>query len=38
MLKELKKTMLEVNKGMTKLQQVENVNKQREVIFKKNLH
>ena len=32
------KTMLEVNKGMTKLQQVENVNKQREVIFKKNLH
>lgn len=36
-LKELKKTMLEeVDKGMTTLQQIENVNKEREVIFKKN--
>lgn len=36
-LKELKKTMLEeVGKGMTTLQQIENVNKEREVIFKKN--
>ena len=36
-LKELKKTMLEeVDKGMTTLQQIENVNKEREVTFKKN--